>query len=412
MLDAEQRPREGGRGSRPRPGGRRRSDRGGVPRRALRRGAPRGRRPRRREPGGAARPRAPRLQSATEAADYVHLGATSQDIVDTAAMLVSRRAVALVLAELDRLADGCAALARAHRSTPMAARTLLQQAVPTTFGLKAAGWLVAVLEARGETRRRPRRAARRAARRCRGNPRRPRRRRTRGRPALRRGARARGAPAPLAHEPPAPRGARRGTGRRRGRGREGRPRHRAPGAERGGRGRRGVGRAVLDDAAEAQSRSLHPRGGVCAPGERARGSPARRARSRARARGRRLARRVGGALRCARVRGRSGSGRRGRRHRPRGRRRADAREPRCERRPRRRGAHLVRPHAPPRAQPGARARRRGRAALRRSATRCWPTRGQGSPRTSSTSLLDPIGYLGAAEVLVDRALGEYEGARR
>ena len=84
-----------------------------------------------------------------EAADFVHLGATSQDIVDTAAMLVSHRAVALVLAELDRLADGCAELARTHRSTPMAARTLLQQAVPTTFGLKAAGWLVSVLEARG-----------------------------------------------------------------------------------------------------------------------------------------------------------------------------------------------------------------------------------------------------------------------
>jgi len=81
-------------------------------------------------------------------ADHVHLGATSQDIVDTAAMLVSRRAVAVVLAELDRLAGGCAELARAHRSTPMAARTLLQQAVPTTFGLKAAGWLVSVLEAR------------------------------------------------------------------------------------------------------------------------------------------------------------------------------------------------------------------------------------------------------------------------
>lgn len=83
-----------------------------------------------------------------EAADYVHLGATSQDIVDTAAMLVSRHAVELVLVELDRLADGCAELARVHRSTPMAARTLLQHAVPTTFGLKAAGWLVSVLEAR------------------------------------------------------------------------------------------------------------------------------------------------------------------------------------------------------------------------------------------------------------------------
>ena len=83
-----------------------------------------------------------------EASDWVHHGATSQDIVDTAAMLVSRHAVALVLAELDRLGDGCAELARTHRSTPMAARTLLQQAVPTTFGLKAAGWLVALLEAR------------------------------------------------------------------------------------------------------------------------------------------------------------------------------------------------------------------------------------------------------------------------
>jgi 3-carboxy-cis,cis-muconate cycloisomerase len=54
-----------------------------------------------------------------------------------------------VLAELERLAGGCAELARTHRSTPIAARTLLQQAVPTTFGLKTAGWLVAVLDARG-----------------------------------------------------------------------------------------------------------------------------------------------------------------------------------------------------------------------------------------------------------------------
>lgn len=92
--------------------------------------------------------RALRAAVGGEAAEYVHLGATSQDIVDTAAMLVSRRAVELVLDELDRLADGCAKHARAHRSTPMAARTLLQQAVPTTFGLKAAGWLVSVLEVR------------------------------------------------------------------------------------------------------------------------------------------------------------------------------------------------------------------------------------------------------------------------
>ena len=92
--------------------------------------------------------RALRKAVGDEAGAWVHYGATSQDIVDTAAMLVARRAVELVLAELDRLADACADLARAHRSTPMAARTLLQQAVPTTFGLKAAGWLVALLEAR------------------------------------------------------------------------------------------------------------------------------------------------------------------------------------------------------------------------------------------------------------------------
>jgi 3-carboxy-cis,cis-muconate cycloisomerase len=92
--------------------------------------------------------RALRDSAGDDAADYVHLGATSQDIVDTAAMLVSRRAASLVLDGLDRLANGCAELARAHRSTPMGARTLLQQAVPTTFGLKAAGWLVEVVEAR------------------------------------------------------------------------------------------------------------------------------------------------------------------------------------------------------------------------------------------------------------------------
>ena len=100
--------------------------------------------------GNPAEPLVRELRAAVggEAGEHVHLGATSQDVVDTAAMLVARRATELVLAELDRLADGCAELARAHRSTPMAARTLLQQAVPTTFGLKAAGWLVAALEAR------------------------------------------------------------------------------------------------------------------------------------------------------------------------------------------------------------------------------------------------------------------------
>jgi 3-carboxy-cis,cis-muconate cycloisomerase len=68
--------------------------------------------------------------------------------MDTAAVLVARRAVGLIDAELAGVAAACASLAAEHRSTPMAARTLLQQALPTTFGLKAAGWLVAVDEAR------------------------------------------------------------------------------------------------------------------------------------------------------------------------------------------------------------------------------------------------------------------------
>jgi 3-carboxy-cis,cis-muconate cycloisomerase len=83
-----------------------------------------------------------------EAARYVHKGATSQDITDTAAMLVTRRSLGLILPEVDGIAAACARLAETHRDTLMAGRTLLQQALPTTFGLKAAGWLVSVLEAR------------------------------------------------------------------------------------------------------------------------------------------------------------------------------------------------------------------------------------------------------------------------
>ena len=92
--------------------------------------------------------RAMRGQVGEEHAGYVHRGATSQDILDTAAMLVSRRAGGVIDGELGGVADLCAALAESHRGTVMAARTLLQQAVPTTFGLKAAGWLVGVVEAR------------------------------------------------------------------------------------------------------------------------------------------------------------------------------------------------------------------------------------------------------------------------
>ena len=83
-----------------------------------------------------------------DAASHVHKGATSQDIVDTAAMLVSRHALGLILTEVEGIAAACARLADTHRDTMMPGRTLLQQALPTTFGKKAAGWLVSVLEAR------------------------------------------------------------------------------------------------------------------------------------------------------------------------------------------------------------------------------------------------------------------------
>jgi 3-carboxy-cis,cis-muconate cycloisomerase len=80
------------------------------------------------------------------AAEDVHRGATSQDIVDSAAMLVTRRALEPVLDDLGGTADAAARLASEHRDTVMIGRTLMQQAVPVTFGLKAAGWLVALDE--------------------------------------------------------------------------------------------------------------------------------------------------------------------------------------------------------------------------------------------------------------------------
>ncbi|KPI27734.1 3-carboxy-cis,cis-muconate cycloisomerase [Streptomyces sp. NPDC054950] len=79
---------------------------------------------------------------------YVHRGATSQDIMDTATMLVAVRTLDLLLADLDRVQRALARLAAAHRDTPMPGRTLTQHAVPTTFGLKAAGWRSLVLDAR------------------------------------------------------------------------------------------------------------------------------------------------------------------------------------------------------------------------------------------------------------------------
>ena len=82
-----------------------------------------------------------------DAADTVHRGATSQDIIDTAAMLLARAALEQMAADLAAAADACAELAAAHRDTVMIGRTLLQQAVPVTFGLVAAGWLTGLDEA-------------------------------------------------------------------------------------------------------------------------------------------------------------------------------------------------------------------------------------------------------------------------
>jgi 3-carboxy-cis,cis-muconate cycloisomerase len=82
------------------------------------------------------------------AAGAVHRGATSQDIMDTAAMLLARRVIEVVLADLAQASAAAAGLADTHRSTMMIGRTLLQQAVPMTFGLVAAGWLTSLDEAR------------------------------------------------------------------------------------------------------------------------------------------------------------------------------------------------------------------------------------------------------------------------
>ena len=103
-----------------------------------------------REGGNPVIPLAAALRAALpqEHAASVHRGATSQDILDTATMLVADRARDVILADLDRVATALTTLATRHRTTPMVGRTLTQHAVPTTFGLKAAGWRSLVLDAR------------------------------------------------------------------------------------------------------------------------------------------------------------------------------------------------------------------------------------------------------------------------
>ena len=82
------------------------------------------------------------------AVSAVHRGASSQDILDTAAMLLASRAIGVVLADLATAADAAAGLADTHRATIMIGRTSLRHAIPVTFGLVAAGWLAGLDEAR------------------------------------------------------------------------------------------------------------------------------------------------------------------------------------------------------------------------------------------------------------------------
>jgi 3-carboxy-cis,cis-muconate cycloisomerase len=82
------------------------------------------------------------------AAGAVHVGATSQDVVDTAMVLVARRAIAAIDADLAAAAQAAARLAADHRDDVTIGRTLLQQALPTTAGLKAAAWLTGLVGAR------------------------------------------------------------------------------------------------------------------------------------------------------------------------------------------------------------------------------------------------------------------------
>jgi 3-carboxy-cis,cis-muconate cycloisomerase len=83
-----------------------------------------------------------------EAARYVHWGATSQDVIDTATMLTLRAAIDALLADIDRAVSGFAKLARQHRATAVVARTWLQHALPMPFGLKLAEYAAALHRSR------------------------------------------------------------------------------------------------------------------------------------------------------------------------------------------------------------------------------------------------------------------------
>lgn len=80
---------------------------------------------------------------------YVHWGGTSQDVIDTAAALTGRDAMRILDADMSGLAEALAGQARAHRATAMPGRTLMQPALPITFGFKLAGWLDMLMRCRG-----------------------------------------------------------------------------------------------------------------------------------------------------------------------------------------------------------------------------------------------------------------------
>src|SRR6516164_9726729 len=83
-----------------------------------------------------------------EAARYVHWGATSQDVIDTATMLSLRKGIDALLTDIDRAVAGFAGLARRHRQTAVVARTWLQHALPMPFGLKLAEYAAALHRSR------------------------------------------------------------------------------------------------------------------------------------------------------------------------------------------------------------------------------------------------------------------------
>lgn len=86
--------------------------------------------------------------AAPEAAGFVHRGSTSQDVIDTAMVLVTKEALALIEADLDRLVGSLAALARRHLETPMLGRTLLQPAEVVSFGHEVVAWLAPLVRGR------------------------------------------------------------------------------------------------------------------------------------------------------------------------------------------------------------------------------------------------------------------------